>query len=126
MRIRAAAALFLAGALLAALASCASPVVDTTAVDERADRVAERIVDVCAGSGMFRRASVIASIAVPAAALPLSVVASVIASIALPAAALPLSVVEAGVDIVCRNPARFAHDAATVGWVARNLHFRAD
>jgi hypothetical protein len=64
--------------------------------------VTARIVAACTQSGLFK--------AVDGAV-----------TVALPAAALPVMVINAGVDIVCANPARFAADISTVEWVVRNL-----
>jgi len=40
----------------------------------------------------------------------------------LPAATLPVDVLNAGVDVVCANPAQFAGDIAAVNWLVRNLN----
>jgi hypothetical protein len=64
--------------------------------------VTARIVAACTQSGLFK--------AVDGAV-----------TVALPAAALPVMVINAGVDIVCANPERFAADISTVEWVVRNL-----
>jgi hypothetical protein len=64
--------------------------------------VARRIVAACTQSGLFKAADGALSAAVPAAALP-------------------VMVVNAGVDVVCRDPSRFAADISTVEWVVKNL-----
>lgn len=61
-----------------------------------------RIVTACTASGLFKAVDGTLSAAVPAAALP-------------------VMVVNAGVDVVCRDPARFAGDISTVEWVVKNL-----
>lgn len=64
--------------------------------------VTQRIVQACTASGLFKAVDGALSAAVPAAALP-------------------VMVVNAGVDVVCRDPARFAGDVSTVEWVIKNL-----
>lgn len=86
-----------------ALAACSGiPAVDAPAVDARADRIEAGIVRACTASGLFKLAGGLALAAVPLGPL-----------------AKPL--LDAGVDQVCADPARFAHDAGTVAWVAGNL-----
>ena len=41
--------------------------------------------------------------------------------LAVPAAAIPIALLNAGVDKVCLDPERFAADAATLKWLAKNL-----
>ena len=41
--------------------------------------------------------------------------------LAVPAAAIPIALLNAGVDQVCLDPERFAGDAATLKWLAKNL-----
>ncbi len=64
--------------------------------------VTGRIVRACTASGLFKAVDGAVTMAVPAAALP-------------------VMVVNAGVDIVCADPARFAADISTAEWVVRNL-----
>ena len=64
--------------------------------------VTARIVAACAASGMFKAVDGALSAAVPVAALP-------------------VMVINAGVDVVCGDPARFAADVSTVEWVVKNL-----
>ena len=64
--------------------------------------VTARIVAACTASGLFKAVDGAVTMAVPAAALP-------------------VMVVNAGVDLVCADPARFAADISTVEWVVRNL-----
>ncbi len=64
--------------------------------------VTARIVAACTASGLFKAVDGAVAMAVPAAALP-------------------VMVVNAGVDIVCRDPSRFAADISTVEWVVKNL-----
>jgi hypothetical protein len=86
----------IAAAALFALASC-------SVVPQPADpATANRIVKACTASGLFKAVDGALSAAVPAAALP-------------------VMVVNAGVDIVCRDPNRFAADISTVEWVVKNL-----
>jgi hypothetical protein len=59
------------------------------------------IVEACTASGLFKAVAGAATIAVPAATLP-------------------VAVVNAGVDQVCGNPAGFAGDASTAYWVVKN------
>lgn len=82
----------LACAALLVLAACSTP------PDERV----ERLVRICAASGLFKAVGGAAAIAVPVAALP-------------------IAVVNAGVDIVCANPERFVKDVGTADWLAKNL-----
>lgn len=60
------------------------------------------IVKACLGSGLFKLADGMVAAAVPVAGLP-------------------VQVVNAGIDLVCADPARFAADAGTVAWLAKNL-----
>jgi mannose/fructose/N-acetylgalactosamine-specific phosphotransferase system component IIC len=64
--------------------------------------VAAKIAAACAASGWFK-------------------VVEGAVTIALPVAALPAAVLNAGVAIVCADPARFAADISTVEWVIKNL-----
>lgn len=65
------------------------------------ENVAERITKVCKTFGIIR-------------------IAGGVAIYAIPGAALPITLINRGVDQVCANPEKFAHDAATVAWVIRN------
>lgn len=89
-------------AALGAAACSALPAADGSAVATDADRIEAQIAQACAASGLFK-------------------IVGGVASIAVPVAALPVSVIQAGVDRVCADPARFARDAGTVSWVMRNL-----
>jgi hypothetical protein len=83
-------------ALALLLASC-------SVVPQPADpATAARIIQACTASGLFKAVDGALSAAVPAAALP-------------------VMVVNAGVDVVCRDPNRFAGDISTVEWVVKNL-----
>lgn len=96
--------IIIACAGLLALAACSAlPAPDAATTDADAARIEAAIVKACTADGMFRPA----------------VRAGV--TIAVPAGTVPLSVAEAGVDIVCANPARYARDAGSAIWVARNL-----
>ena len=64
--------------------------------------ITARIVAACTMSGLFKMVEGIA-----VAAMPIAV--------------LPVAVLNAGVDIVCADPARFSADLSTVEWVVRNL-----
>ena len=57
-------------------------------------------------------------------ASPLFKIANGAIAAAVPAATLPIDLVNAGIAIVCANPARFAHDASTVEWVVKTLKGR--
>lgn len=92
-RIHKAVALALAGAAL--LSACAP-------MQPADPAVTARIVAACTASGLFK------------------LVDGGVAA-AVPAAALPVMVVNAGVDVVCADPARFSADLSTVEWVVRNL-----
>jgi hypothetical protein len=90
----------IAAAALFALASCSG------ITPQPADpATANRIVKACLASGLFKAVDGALSAAVPAAALP-------------------VMAVNAGVDIVCRDPNRFAGDISTVEWVVKNLAVR--
>ncbi len=87
----------LAASLAVALAGCSG------IVTQPADPVMiARIVQACTASGLFKAVDGTLSAAVPAAALP-------------------VMVLNAGIDVVCENPARFAADISTAEWVAKNL-----
>ena len=85
----------LAAALVLALAACGP-------MQPADPAVTARIVAACLGSGLFKAVDGAVTMAVPAAALP-------------------VMAVNAGVDIVCADPARFAADISTVEWVVKNL-----
>jgi hypothetical protein len=49
-----------------------------------------------------------------------------LAAALVPAADLPIAAVNAGVDLVCAHPERFAADISTLEWLARNLKAEID
>jgi hypothetical protein len=85
--------------ILALLAGCSGAGIVAQPADPAATA---RIVAACTASGLFKAVDGAFSAAVPAAAMP-------------------VMAVNAGVDIVCRDPARFAADLSTAEWVAKNL-----
>ncbi len=84
-------------ALSIALSSCSA-----VQVQPADPAMVARIVSACTASGLFKAVDGTLSAAVPAMALP-------------------AMVINAGIDIVCRDPARFAADLSTAEWVAKNL-----
>ncbi len=83
---------------LLALSGCASDIVSQPADPA----VTARIVQACTASGLFKLAD----------GLLLS---------AVPGGPLAKGIIDAGVDIACADPARFAGDIGTVEWVVKNL-----
>jgi hypothetical protein len=81
-----------------ALAACA----DVTPDPATTARIQKDIVQACLSSGLFKMATGAVTMVVPAATLP-------------------IDVLNAGVNVVCADPARFANDASTVEWVIKNL-----
>jgi hypothetical protein len=97
------------GALLLALgliAGCAGVAPPSPAELAREDadtiRIAAKIRHACLGSGLFKLADGAVAAAVPAAELP-------------------VALTNAGVDLVCANPERFAREASTIEWLGREL-----
>jgi hypothetical protein len=95
---------FLMGILIAlSAAGCATaPAIDQSAIDAASPRIEDRIVMVCAASGLFR-------------------IGGDVIKVAYPIAALPVSWVEAGVDEVCANPDVYAQRIGTVEWLINNM-----
>jgi len=92
-----------AAATLALVAGCVPLTGDPATDNNNTAPIAQKIVDACLASPLFKAADGTLTMIVPAATLP-------------------VDVVNAGVDIVCANPAKFAAlDAATADWVNRNL-----
>ncbi len=90
----------LIAAIMLGLAACTAA--DEAAIGASADKIEEKIVKACTASGLFKTATTVALAAVPAGTLP-------------------KAAIDAGVDLVCGDPAKYAKDAGTVAWVAKNL-----
>jgi uncharacterized protein YceK len=94
---------FLAFLVVIFLSGCSAVAnYDRASMDASVDRIEARIVQVCAQSGLFK-------------------IVSGVALYAIPGAALPIDLIQAGVDKVCANPSRYAHNAGTVAWLIRNI-----
>jgi hypothetical protein len=94
------------GGTLFVLFGCTAPAPIAPAEQARVDsdtaRIEHKIAAACLGSGLFKMAD--------------GAVAA-----ALPAAEIPVVLVNAGVDLVCADPARFAGDVSTIEWLGRHL-----
>jgi len=94
-----------AAGLVLLLVGCAQlPVNPHQVTDE--ERVEAKIVRACTASGLFR---------------PAIRTGEALLEAAVPIATVPVAVAEAGVHLVCAQPALFAHEISTVEWVVKNL-----
>lgn len=88
---------------LLALGACSSLSAMPTVPASDTARIEARIVSACVADGAFRP------------------VVKAGVTIAVPVATVPLGILDAGIDIVCKNPERFANDIGTAEWVVKNI-----